>query len=205
MVIFSTFPSNIRSRPLFPSFGIFLVFPGLVWWSQTAWFLAEPFPRIPASLCPETTCQPPPSWNSRPELQAPPFKSKTYFSTAPIIVAACTGPIRVSTCRGEGQKKNSKKSDLLLFFRCALHFWEVVKTSNSSSACHFSMQTTLEICWRHLNRQSLQRNQYQCDKNWNFKDQQMQSHFNWYHKVCELRNIARQEVTIRTCFCITLD
>ena len=108
LVIFSTFPSNIRSRPLFPSFGIFLVFPGLVWWSQTAWFLAEPFPRIPASLCSETTCQPPPSWNSRPELQAPPFKSKTYFSTAPIIVAACTGPIRVSTCRGEGQKKLHK-------------------------------------------------------------------------------------------------
>ena len=41
-------------------------------------------------------------------------------------------------------RKNSKKSDLLLFFRCALHFWELVKTSNSSSACHFS--TTLEIC-----------------------------------------------------------
>ena len=101
-----------------------------------------------------------------------------------------------------GPEKTSQKSDLLLFFRCALHFWEVVKTSNS---CHFSMQTTLEICWRHLNRQSLQRNQYQCDKNWNFKDQQTQSHFNWYHKVCGLRNIARQEATIRTCYCIALD
>ena len=87
-----------------------------------------------------------------------------------------------------GPEKTSQKSDLLLFFRCALHFWEVVKTSNSSSACHFSIQTTLEICWRHLNRQSLQRNQYECDKNWNFKDQQLIPQGMWVEEYCQARS-----------------
>ena len=111
---------------LFPLFGIFLVFPGLVRWSQTAWFLAELFLRIraravsrdnlPAATFPEPATRPKSF-----------FQSKTYFSTAPIIVLACTCPLRVLTCSGSGQKKNLKKS-CAIFWQCALHFLELVET-----------------------------------------------------------------------------
>ena len=85
------------------------------------------------SLCPETTCPPPASQNP-PALRSS-FQSKTYFSTAPIIVLACTSPIRVSTCRGAGQRareKLHKNSGLSLFFSCAVHFCELVETLNVS-------------------------------------------------------------------------
>ena len=71
--------------------------------------LSRESPLALTSLCPETTCPPPASQNP-PALRSS-FQSKTYFSTAPIIVLACTSPIRVSTCRGAGRgpEKNFTK------------------------------------------------------------------------------------------------
>ena len=121
------------------------MFPGLVRWSQTAWFLAELFLRIraravsrdnlPAATFPEPATRPKSF-----------FQSKTYFSTAPIIVLACT--CRVLTCSsGSGRKKTWK--NLALFFGSALcislNWWRRSKCLWLSFERFLYMQTTLEI------------------------------------------------------------
>ena len=107
---------------LFPLFGIFLVFPGLVRWSQTAWFLAELFLRIraravsrdnlPAATFPEPATRPKSF-----------FQSKTYFSTAPIIVLACT-------CLSIDMQQKKRPEKILRFSLPgrSLHFLELVET-----------------------------------------------------------------------------
>ena len=64
-------------------------------------------------------------------------KQTTHFSTAPIIDAACTSPIRVSTCT-VGQKKTKSGDFLAILYLCmlfAVHFSEQAETLNVSSAC----------------------------------------------------------------------
>ena len=105
----------------FLSFVFFLVFPGLVWWSQTAWFLAEPFPRIPASLDVSRDSLPAATFPEPTSIHNPPFKAQNLvFNSSHYSLGMHTCSIRVSTCSiAEGPEKASKVTLPILLQRCA--------------------------------------------------------------------------------------